>query len=70
MNDGTPLDFSFEDAELAQLHAWARLSAVVKIDFFEEMVELAWLSGALAPDRLALRDQPVRVMLQPDPSNF
>lgn len=49
---------SFEDAERAQLRAWAGLSADVKIDFFEEMVALAWRSGALAPERLALRDQP------------
>jgi hypothetical protein len=53
-----PLDFSFEDAERAQLQAWTRLSDDAKIDFFEEMVELAWLSGALSPDRLALRDMP------------
>ena len=58
MYDDTPLDYSFEDAELAQLRAWTGLSADVKIDFFEEMVELAWSSGALAPDRLALRDKP------------
>ncbi|MEN1928440.1 hypothetical protein WCE37_05475 [Luteimonas sp. MJ250] len=32
------------------------VSAGAKIDFFEEMVELAWRSGALAPERLALRD--------------
>lgn len=61
MNDDTSLDFSFEDAELTQLRTWIRLSTDVKIDFFEEMVELAWSSGALAPDRLALRDKPVRV---------
>ena len=60
MNDGTPMNFSFEDAELAQLRAWTHLSADVKIDFFEEMVELAWSSGALAPDRLALRDKPAQ----------
>ncbi len=59
MNDDTPLDFSFEDAERAQLRTWTRLGNDVKIDFFEEMVELAWSSGALAPDRLALRDKPV-----------
>ena len=48
--------FTFEDAERAQLMAWVKLSAGAKIDFFEEMVELAYLSGALAPERLALRD--------------
>ena len=36
--------------------AWVNLSADAKIDFFEEMVELAYMSGALAPERLALRD--------------
>ena len=54
------LEFSFADAERAQLMAWVRLSAGAKIDFFEEMVELAWHSGALAPERLALRDGQVR----------
>lgn len=62
MNEGQPFDFRFEDAERAQLHAWSRLSADVKIDFFEEMVELAWSSGALTPERLALRDPPVDVI--------
>ncbi|MGQ4583336.1 hypothetical protein [Lysobacter sp. F60174L2] len=56
MNPGHPLDFSFEDAERAQLMAWVNLSADAKIDFFEEMVELAYMSGALTPERLALRD--------------
>lgn len=51
------LEFTFEDAERAQLLAGVRLSAAAKIDFFEEMVELAYLSGALTPERLALRDQ-------------
>lgn len=57
MTPERPLEFSFEDAERAQLMAWAKLSAEAKIDFFEEMVELAYRSGALAPERLALRDQ-------------
>lgn len=47
--------FSFEDAERAQLLAWVGLSAGAKIDFFEEMIELAYHSGALSPERLALR---------------
>ncbi|MDI1253198.1 hypothetical protein [Thermomonas sp.] len=67
MNDGTPLDFSFEDAERVQLRAWSLLSADVKIDFFEEMVELAWLSSALAPDRLALRDKPIELVISATP---
>lgn len=50
------LAFSFADAERAQLHAWAKLSTRTKIDFFEEMIELAYFSGALSPQRLALRD--------------
>ncbi|MGH8085080.1 MAG: hypothetical protein ACREPV_07370 [Lysobacter sp.] len=58
MSEDPLLDFTFEDAERAQLMAWVSLSADAKIDFFEEMVELAYLSGALAPDRLALRDAP------------
>lgn len=52
------LKFSFEDAERAQLRAWVALETGLKIDFFEEMIELAYNSGALAPERLALRDQP------------
>lgn len=48
--------FSFEDVEQAQLRAWVKLSTRAKIDFFEEMIELAYLSGALSPERLALRD--------------
>lgn len=57
MTPKPPLEFTFEDAERAQLMSWARLSAGAKIDFFEEMVELAYRSGALAPERLASRDQ-------------
>lgn len=49
---------SYADAERDQLLTWARLDTSAKIAFFEEMVELAWRSGALAPDRLALRDRP------------
>lgn len=48
--------FSFEDVERAQLRAWVKLSTRAKIDFFEEMIELAYLSGALSPERLGLRD--------------
>lgn len=53
------LEFSFEDAEREQLRAWMALDTGAKIDFFEEMIELAYQSGALSPERLALRDQPV-----------
>lgn len=47
---------AFRDAETANLQAWMKLSGGQKIDFFEEMVELAYHSGALRPERLALRD--------------
>ncbi|MEO9198930.1 MAG: hypothetical protein ABI206_09280 [Antricoccus sp.] len=51
-------EFTFVDAERAQLCAWVSLSASAKVDFFEEMIELAYRSGALRADRLALRDAP------------
>ena len=50
------LRYTFEDAERKQLRAWVRLPASAKIEFFEEMIELAYRSGALSPQRLALRD--------------
>lgn len=56
MSSVPSLDFTFEDAERAQLLAWMQLSTVVKIEFFEEMIELAYRSGALSPERLAMRD--------------
>jgi len=49
---------AFRAAEIENLRAWARLSGGQKIDFFEEMIELAYQSGALRADRLALRDAP------------
>lgn len=58
MSTGADLRFDFADAERAQLRAWAGLSTREKIEFFEEMLELARLGGALRPDRLALRDAP------------
>jgi hypothetical protein len=54
--DTGPAGFTFEDAERAQLRDWIGLSTAAKIDFFEEMVLLAYRSGALSPERLALRD--------------
>jgi len=48
---------AFRDAERVNLRAWIKLSGGQKVDFFEEMIELAYHSGALRPDRLALRDQ-------------
>ena len=44
------------DAEIASLRGWMRLKPGQKVDFFEEMVELAHRSGALSAERLALRD--------------
>jgi hypothetical protein len=49
-----------EDAERVQLPARLTLGTQARIDFFEEMIELARPSGALAPQRLALRDVPSR----------
>lgn len=47
---------SFDEAETENLRAWLKLSTSDRIDFFEEMLELAYLSGALQPERLKLRD--------------
>ncbi len=47
------------EVERAQLRAWMSLSSEQKIDVFEEMVELAYQSGALTPERLARRDMRV-----------
>lgn len=38
-------EFTFVDAERAQLRAWVSLSASAKVDYFEEMIELAYRSG-------------------------
>ncbi len=54
MMDEAPIDF--EALEHEQLLAWVALPVAAKVDFFEEMVEIAYLSGALSPERLALRD--------------
>lgn len=59
MNASSSADGTFQQVEHAQLLAWIHLGTMAKIAFFEEMVELAYLSGALAPERLALRDRPV-----------
>lgn len=48
---------AFAEAEVANLRAWIQLSGAQKVDFFEEMIELAYKSGALRPDRLALRER-------------
>lgn len=58
MNERPVESMDFAELERLQLATWAGLSTASKIDFFEEMIELAYQSGALAPDRLALRDQP------------
>ena len=56
---------TFEDTERAHLRRWVGLSTAAKVDFFEEMIELAHRSGALSPERLALRD---RARAAPPPS--
>ena len=48
---------TFEDLERAHLRHWIRLSTPAKVEFFEEMIELAYRTGALSPERLALRDR-------------
>lgn len=48
---------AFEEAEMANLRVWMTLSGGQKVDFFEEMIELAYYSGALRPERLAMRDE-------------
>lgn len=53
----TPPSCTFEDAEREHLRAWAGLSTAAKVDFFEEMIELAYKTGALSPERLALRER-------------
>ncbi|MGB8378245.1 MAG: hypothetical protein WCE70_07260 [Rhodanobacteraceae bacterium] len=49
---------AFREAEVANLRAWMKLSGGQKVDFFEEMIELAYRSGALRPGRLGMRDKP------------
>lgn len=66
-NTDSAKDFTFADAERAQLRDWVGLGTNAKIDFFEEMIELAHRSGALAPERLALRDKPVRARVRNSP---
>lgn len=56
MTADEPLDFAA--LERLQLQQWVALSTAAKVDFFEEMIQLAYSSGALRPERLALRDQP------------
>lgn len=58
MTPAESLESSFEDAERAQLQARVALDTGARIGFFEGMIELAYHGGALAPERLALRDQP------------
>lgn len=55
MTADAPLDFA--GLERLQLQQWVALSTAAKVDFFEEMIQLAYRSGALRPERLALRDQ-------------
>lgn len=46
---------SFQDAERNHLREGIAMSTRDKIAFFEEMLVLASRSGALAPERLAVR---------------
>ena len=48
---------AYEETEMANLRVWMTLSGGQKVDFFEEMIELAYYSGALTPERLAMRDR-------------
>lgn len=48
---------SFQDAERNHLREGIAMSTRDKIAFFEEMLILASRSGALAPERLAVRDR-------------
>ncbi len=48
---------AFLNAETVNLRAWMKFSGGQKVDFFEEMIELAYHSGALRPERLALREK-------------
>ena len=57
MTEPDPVVLDHEALERLQLLQWAALDASAKIDFFEEMVELAYPGGALAPERLAMRDR-------------
>lgn len=51
-----PLQCTFADAELNHLRDGIRMSVRAKIEFFEEMLDLAWRSGAA--QRAARRDEP------------
>lgn len=62
-------DDAFRNAEIANLRTWIKLSAEQKIDFFEEMIELAYHTGALRPDRLAMRDDEGSAMGRPVPDD-
>lgn len=47
MSEGRdPLQCTFEDAERNHLRDGMRMSVRAKIEFFEEMLDLAWRSGA------------------------
>ena len=50
------LAFDFARAEREQLRAWLRTSTEDRVSFFEEMIELAYQNGALAPERLEMRN--------------
>jgi hypothetical protein len=51
------LAFDFKRAEEEQLRAWLKTTTAERVAFFEEMIDLAYESGALTPERLKLRDE-------------
>src|SRR5690606_7887149 len=46
----------FAALERLQLKQWVALSTAAKVDFYEEMIQLAYSSGALRPEGLGLPD--------------
>lgn len=56
MTAPVPPVLGHEALECLQLLQWAAFDASAKLDFLEEMVELAHPGGALAPERLAMRE--------------
>jgi len=51
---------AFRDAETANLRAWMKLSGGQKIDFFEEMVELAYRRGGVAAGEVGAKRSEAR----------
>ena len=49
---------TFEDAEHNNLLAGMRMSTRAKIEYFEEMIDLAWRTGAIKPMQQAGKPPP------------